>query len=349
MEKVEEIGLHDLNSVEFIGKQYCEVSSMQLFSYNKEEFLENKDFKIAQLDKFNNEKYVFWLNLYGLHDVELIKEIAKKLDIHFLVIQDLLDTTSRPKLQHFDDYIFFTIKAVHPIDGINVELTQISFLLGKGYVVSFQEKSGNHFQHIRNILRAKGTLRERGSDFLQYALLEAILDDYFLSIDKLEVIISELMKLENIEKSDPATLFKMESLKETLQQMKRSLHPFKEAMNLIEKGVAGFIKTKSGKYFADLKDQSIQLIEELDSNIHKLESGANLFFSYQSHKMNDTMKTLTVVSAIFIPLTFLVGIYGMNFDNLPELHWHYGYYVFWAITLVVVIALVIYFKRKKWL
>jgi magnesium transporter len=349
LEKVEEIGLHDLNSVEFIGKQYCDVPSMQLFSYNKEELLENKDFKLAELTKFNNEKYIYWLNIYGLHDVEFMKELAAKLDIHFLVVQDLLDTTSRPKLQHFDEYIFFTVKAIQSVEGGKVELIQISFLLGKGFVVSFQEKPGNHFQQLRKILRAKGTVRERGSDFLQYALLEAILEDYFFTIDKLEIIIKDLMKLENIEKSDPATIFTMESLKETLHEMKRSLHPFKEAMNLIEKGVAGFIKAKSGKYFADLKDQSIQLIEELDSNIHKLESGSNLFFSYQSHKMNDTMKTLTVISAIFIPLTFLVGIYGMNFDNLPELHWHYGYYVFWLITLVLVTALVIYFKKKKWL
>lgn len=349
MEKVEEIGQYDLNSVEFIGKQYLDEPSLQLFSYNKEEFFENKDFKISALDKFSNDQYIYWLNLYGLHDVELMKEMAKKLDIHFLVVQDLLDTTSRPKLQHFEDYIFFTVKAVHSVEGINVEMMQISFLLGKGYVISFQEKSGNHFHHIRNILRAKGTIRERGSDFLQYALLEAILEDYFVSIDKLEFVISDLMKLENMEKSDPSTLFTMESLKETLQQMKRSLQPFKEAMNLIEKGVAGFIKPKSGKYFADLKDQSTQLIEELDFNIHKLESGANLFFSYQSHKMNDTMKTLTVVSAIFIPLTFLAGVYGMNFDNLPELHWRYGYLLFWTITCALLVGLVFYFKKKKWL
>ncbi|MFM7021996.1 MAG: magnesium/cobalt transporter CorA [Flavobacteriales bacterium] len=349
MEKVEDLSLHDLNSVEFIGKQYCDKASMQLFSYNKEELLENKDFKIEQLQKFSDEKYVYWLNLYGLHDVELIKELATKLNVHYLVIQDLLDTTSRPKLQHFDDYIFFTVKAVQSIEGNKVELIQISFLLGKGFVLSFQEKPGNHFQQIRKILRAKGTVRERGSDFLQYALLEAILEDYFFAIDKLEISINDLMKLDNIEKSDPASLFTMEALKETLQEMKRSLQPLKEAMNLIEKGVAGFIKPKSGKYFADLKDQSIQLIEELDFNIRKLESGANLFFSYQSHKMNDTMKTLTVISAIFIPLTFLAGIYGMNFDHFPEIHWYYGYHMFWAITLALVIVLVIYFKRKKWL
>jgi len=347
---VEAEKLHDhIDALEFIGKQYLDKPRLQLFSFNKDEYIENKEFTVDQLTTLCDGRYVYWLNLHGLHDVELIKEIGDKLDIHFLVIQDLLDTTSRPKLQHFDNYIFFTIKAVQAVEGDKVELAQISFLLGKGYVVSFQEKSGNHFQHIRKILRAKGVVRERGSDFLQYALLEGILEDYFLTIDNLELRVNDLVKLDNIEKAEPETLFQIETVKETLNQLKRSLQPLKEAMNSIEKGVAGFIDQQSAKYFADLKDQTIQLVEELDYNIHKLESGANLFFVYQGHRMNDTMKTLTVISAIFIPLTFLAGVYGMNFDNLPELHWHYGYHIFWAITLVLVVVLVAYFKKKKWL
>lgn len=349
MSQEKELAHDHIEPLEFIGKQYLENPKLQLFSFNKEEYIENKDFSIDQLTTLCDGKYIYWLNVHGLHDVELIKYIGSKLDIHFLVIQDLLDTTSRPKLQHFDQYIFFTIKAVQAVEGDKVELAQISFLLGKGYVVSFQEKSGNHFQHIRKILRAKGVVRERGSDFLQYALLEAILEDYFLTIDKLELRVNELVKFENIEKAEPETLFQIESIKETMNELKRSLHPLKEAMSSIEKGVAGFIDQASAKYFADLKDQAIQLVEELDFNIHKLESGANLFFVYQGHRMNDTMKTLTVISAIFIPLTFLAGVYGMNFEHLPELKWHYSYYAFWAITVTLVIALVFYFKKKKWL
>ncbi len=351
MEKHFDIELEGIDSLEFIGKQYLDEVQLQLFSFNKEEYIENQDFTIDQLTTLCDNKYVYWLNLHGLHDVELIKKIGEKLDIHFLVIQDLLDTTSRPKLQHFDQYIFFTIKAIQEVeaDSDRVELAQISFLLGKGYVVSFQEKSGNHFQHIRKILRAKGVVRERGSDFLQYALLEGILEEYFFAIDKLELRVNELVKFENIEKADPRNLFEIERIKETLHELKRSLQPLKEAMNSIEKGVAGFIDQQSAKYFADLKDQTIQLVEELDFNIHKLESGANLFFVYQGHKMNDTMKTLTVVSAIFIPLTFLAGVYGMNFEYLPELKWHFGYYGFWAITLALLVGLVFYFKKKKWL
>ncbi len=342
--------VHDhIDELEFVGKQYLAQPSLQMFSFNKEEYIENKEFAIEQLTTLCDEKYVYWLNVHGLHDIDLIKQIAKKLDVHFLVIQDLLDTTSRPKLQHFDNYIFFTIKAVQAADGEKVELAQISFLLGKGYVVSFQEKSGNHFQHIRKILRAKGAVRERGSDFLQYALLEAILEDYFFTIDKLELRVNELVKFENIEKAEPETLFQIESIKETIYELKRSLHPLKEVMSSIEKGVAGFIDQASAKYFADLKDQAIQLVEELDFNVHKLESGANLFFVYQGHRMNDTMKTLTVISAIFIPLTFLAGVYGMNFEHLPEFKWYYGYYAFWGITVTLVVVLVLYFKKKKWL
>ena len=343
------IKIIDPKKIEFIGKQYMEKPNLQLFVYNKTDYSEIKDVDIHQQIDFEDPDKVYWLNLHGIHDVTVVQNICERLQIHRLVAQDILDTTQRPKLQEFDEYLFFSVKSILPQSEDSLEIEQISFLLGKNFVVSFQEKVGDHFEHIRQRIREfKGVARERSADFLLYLLLEAIIDNAVGTIDAFEKRISKSFKTYESIEASPDIIHEIEEYKEILFQIKKIIVPLKESISLLEKGIVDFVQEKHQKYFFDIKDLCIQSLENIDALTQKLESGINLFFSYQGHRMNQVMKTLTVVAAIFIPLTFIAGIYGMNFENMPELSWKWGYFGVWGIILALTIGMVIYFKRNKW-
>lgn len=339
----------DPKKIEFIGDQYLEKPSIQLFIYNKEEVVEIKELTDWQSVEFKERGKVYWLNIHGIHDANFIQNICTKIDIHRLVIQDILDTTQRPKLQEFDTYLFFSVKSILPANGNHLEIEQISFILGTNFLISFQEKKGDHFEHIRQRIREyKGISRERGPDFLLYLLLEALIDNYTETVEALESGINKTFG--NFETADPGPTFilKIEELKEELFQLKKSIIPLKDAISLLEIGVDDFVNEIQKKYFYDIKDHCIMLVENIDALSQKLESGINLFFTYQGHRMNHVMKILTVVATTFIPLTFIAGIYGMNFEYMPELGWRYGYFGIWGVILLLLISMIIYFKRNRW-
>lgn len=334
--------------LEFIGKQYLETTSMQLIQFNKDNFSENKAFKATGLIGFPESESVYWLNIHGIHDVELIKSICYKLGIHRLVVQDILDTNQRPKLQEFENYLFFSVKSILPTDDNELKIEQISFVLGNNFVLSFQERPADFFEHIRQRIREyKGLARERSADFLLYLLLEAILDNYFTTLEDLEPKIYEMITITDSD-PDPKIMSEIENFKKLILQIKRSLNPLFEAISGIEKGISGKIQEQHLKYFNDLKDQCSQALENSEALIQRLESGTNLFFSVQGHRMNQVMKTLTIVTSIFIPLSFIAGVYGMNFSNMPELTWQYGYFVVLGIMVVLIIGMLAFFKKQKW-
>ena len=339
----------DPKKIEFIGNQHLEESSLQLFTYNKSEFNEISDFDKRVPIEFNESDKVYWLNLHGIHDVSVVQNICDRLNIHRLVVQDILDTGQRPKLQEFDEFLFFSVKSILPQNGDKLEIEQISFILGENYVVSFQEKPGDHFEHIRQRIREnKGVARERSADFLLYLLLESIIDNSTETIESLENRIGRSFKKNESIDPGPSTIQEIEDYKEELFQIKKSILPLKEAISLLENGIADFIRENQKKYYFDIKDHCIQMLESIETLYQKLESGINLYFSYQGHRMNQVMKTLTVVAAIFIPLTFIAGIYGMNFEYMPELSWEWGYFGVWGIIITLFVGMVIYFKRNKW-
>jgi len=343
------IKIVDPKIIEFIGDQYLDEPSIQLFIYDKNEYIELKDLTVDDIIEFENPDKVYWLNIHGIHDVGIIQNICQKMNIHKLVIQDILDTTQRPKLQEFDDYLFFSVKSILPESSDELETEQISFILGKNYVISFQEKKADHFEHIRQRIREyKGISRERSSEFLLYLLLESIVDNYEETIVSMEGQINKILKL--YEDSNPGftAIHKIEYFKEELFQIKISITPLKESISLLEEGISDFIDEKHEKYFFDIKDHCLYLIDSINSLVQKLESGENFYFSYQGHRMNQVMKTLTVVATIFIPLTFVAGIYGMNFEYIPELTWKWGYFAFWGLIVILFAGMVVYFKMNKW-
>ncbi len=333
----------------FIGRKKLEEVDMQLFEYNEhayDEYQQMEDFSFFDNTK---ENHYYWLNFHGLHEVGLYQELAKKISLDRLTVRQMLDTTQRPKVEEYDRYLFFSVKSIlrSESDALNIE--QISFILTNNYVISLQEEKGDHFDHIRNKIRDKlGLIRYKQSDYLLVQLLDAVLDNYFETIDSLNVQVAELEKVcLNDPKQD--ALVMLEKCKKDTQLIKKALMPFKEALNHILNDRATFIRKENKKYFHDLLNSCANAMEEIDATYKSLESLTNIYFASLSHKMNETMKVLTTVATIFIPLTFIVGVYGMNFRHMPELNYQYGYFIIWGVMILIMVFMLFYFRRKRWL
>jgi magnesium transporter len=336
-------------NITFIGERKLEEVKSQCYTYNLQEVSfkeEIADFSIFDsLDKNNT----FWLNFHGLHDVHLFENLGKTINLDRITVRQILDTTLRPKVEEYDHYLFFSIKSILKDESDRLIVEQLSFILSKNYVVSFQEEISDHFDHIRNkISENLGLVRKKGPDFLLYQLLDAILDNYFETIESINLGIKDL---ENMVFTDPTqgALIKIEQMKQSAEMIKKSLNPFKEAVRVIQNRKTVFITVENTKYFIDLTNTCLSAIEEIEATIKSLESLTNIYFSSLSQKMNETMKVLTTVATIFIPLTFIAGIYGMNFENIPELKNPNGYFYTWGFMGLVCIGMLVYFKRKKWL
>lgn len=333
----------------FIGQKKVDEVQLQLFIYNENICSEKENSDDFCLVNSADLSCTYWLNLHGIHDVDLVDRIGATLSLERITTRQIIDTTQRPKVDDYDHYVFFSIKSVlrKPTQELSIE--QLSFVLGKNYVVSFQEEPGDHFGHIRNKIREDiGVVRKRGCDFLLFQLLDAILDNYF---ETLELINHEVARIEketiNYPKQD--TLLLIEKNKKDVGNIKKSLSPFKDALTNILEDRTHFITKRNRKYYRDLKNSCANAVEEATSTYASLESLTNIYFSSLSQKMNETMKVLTTVATIFIPLTFIVGIYGMNFENMPELKWRYGYFGILGLMAMALVVMFIYFKRKKWI
>lgn len=333
----------------FTGRPTHETTGIQLFSYSAKECIERSSLPADAIPTITGNGYCNWLNIHGISDTEMISGVCRKLGIHDLVIQDILDVNQRPKFQEYDDYSFLTLKSIVPSEGEEVITEQISIVFGPDFVVSFQERRADFFEHLRIRLREdKGIVRQRPADYLLYALLESILDNYFKTLSRLDDK-TEQLNLTDFKRSiSPDVLVEIENHKKLVHFIKKSIFPIKEFARQVERGECSNIEKRHKKYFLEIKDLCLTLIDSSDMLLSSLESATNLFFSLQGHRMNEVMKTLTIVATIFIPLTFVAGIYGMNFVNMPELQWKYGYPAIWIIMLCLLAGMLIYFKRKKW-
>lgn len=338
----------DPREFNFTGNLKVNELDIQLFKYRKEECDEIKNVLPENISAFEQDGSNYWLNVYGLSDVEAIVSICEKQGIHSLVIQDILDVNQRPKFQEYENFSFLTLKSTIPSDNVMIT-EQISFVFGTNYLISFQERKADFFEHLRVRLREnKGILRERTTDYLLYTMLESILDNYFKTLTRLDEEIEKFNFTDTKKEPSPNVLEVIENHKKLVHFIKKSILPIKEFTLIVERGESQFIEEKQLKYFSEIKDLCLTLIDSCDMILSSLESATNLFFSVQGHRMSQVMKTLTIVATIFIPLTFIAGIYGMNFSNMPELEWKYGYLGIWMIIVSVFLGMIIYFRRKKW-
>lgn len=339
--------------LEYTGNHKDTATEMQLFVYDTNDLTEFNEFTVSQLDRCFDASKTNWLNIHGLNDIEVIKSIGKHLNVDNFMLGDIMNTTKRTKLDENHDVLFFNIKSLLPIgnsDAIGVE--QISFLLKNDTLVSFQEKRSDFFSHIRERIRThSGIVRDKKADYLLYLLLDAVMENFYITIENEEDKVEDLINLSKTS-SKPEILIQIEKHRDNYNFLKRAIIPLRDSLYSIKSmkddNVFNAIEHDNYSFFERLHQKCLELLEQIEYDLITLESASNFYFSSQNQKMNEVMKTLTVVSVFFMPLTFIVGVYGMNFDNMPELHWEYGYFIILGCMVVLLIGMVYYFKKKKW-
>lgn len=323
-------------------------SNAQIFTYNEEnsEFNERIDTdKITSIP--HDDAYNYWVNFHKLDLQPLINDSFSHFKVHRVTQSDILQLKERPKIEEFEDYIFVTLKAIFRKKG-KLQIEQISFVLKHNILISYQERHGDLFSEIRGrINNNTGIVRTKKVDYLLYLLINAVLKNYQ---SELSVIQEQIDATQVVVHRDFNDLFfqKIESFKDELKLLKKSLSPLRDQLIKLSNGRNGLIEESSLPYFNDLKDQILYIFDEIDEEKSDLESMTNQYFAVLSQRSNEIMQFLTIVAALFIPLTFIAGVYGMNFDHMPELHTSYGYYVIWGVMIAVTIALILYFRKKKW-
>jgi len=332
-----------------IGKVKTEKVKITAINYNVDDF-NQFECSLEECLQFKDSNKFYWINIDGLQNTEVIGEVGKQLNLHPLLLEDILNTNQRPKVEEFDNYLFLTLKMLGiSKKGDKIISEQVSFVLGNNWLLSFQEQQGDVFDVIRTRLREnKGIIRKKGTDYLLYSLIDAIVDNYFFVTeyfsDKIEILEEQILHNPSQE-----SLQKIQKLKRLLMNFRKSIIPLREAVASLQKYNVELIKESTFRYLRDVYEHLIHLSDSLEAQRDMLASIMDLYLSGISNKMNEVMKVLTIIATIFIPLTFIAGVYGMNFENMPELHWKFGYFIIWGIMIIVAVIMINYFKRKKWL
>jgi magnesium transporter len=298
----------------------------------------------------SDSEQVVWYTVDGVHDVELLQRLGDRFGIHPLVLEDIANTLQRPKLEEFNDYIFVALKMIgYDFSQEKLKTEHVSIILGKGYVLAFLEDPGDVFEPVRQRIRTgKGRIRRLGADYLAYALLDAIVDNYFQVLELLSEEIEELEE-EVVDVPTSATLRAIHISKRQLIRLRRAVWPLREVVNALVRDELDLITQDTRLFLRDLYDHTIHVIDTVETLREMVAGMMEVYLSSVSNKLNQVMKVLTVISSIFIPLTFIVGVYGMNFDYMPELRWRWGYWAVWGVMLTVTAGLLGLFRHKKWM
>ena len=334
-----------------VGKKKIEKARIRIIDYDESQLQEKEAKTIEECFPFKEKPTVTWINIDGLHEVDIIEKIGKHFDVHPLVLEDIVNTGQRPKMEDFDNYLFLVLKMLYwDEDKSEVIAEQLSLILGSNFVISFQERVGDVFEPVRERIRgAKGRIRKMGADYLAYALVDAVVDRYFIILEKLGEKI-EAMEEELVAHPSPETLQTIHTLKRELIFLRKSVWPLRELISGLERGESDLIQKSTHIFLRDVYDHTIQVIDTIETFRDMVSGMLDIYLSSVSNKMNEVMKVLTIIATIFIPLTFVAGIYGMNFEFMPELKWHWFYpEVFWIAMAIIAGLMLLYFRRKRWL
>jgi len=311
---------------------------------------------------------IAWIEISGIHDVKAVEQIGQQFSIHPLVLEDILNTTQRPKFEEYDDYLFLVMRIpfanketgstgassrkkadLKTNHGLEIAFEQVSILFGKDWVLSFTESDRQIFAPVRErIINGKGRLRGQGPDYLAYALLDVIVDQFFVVLEELGESI-EFLDEELVQQPDPASLRQIHAFKRQMMYLHKAVWPVREIIGAFERCGSRFCSPETGPYLRDTYDHIIQVIDTVETYRDLISGMLDIYLSSISYRLNEVMKVLTIISTVFIPLTFIAGVYGMNFENMPELKWKYGYFSVLGLMLTVTLVMLRYFRRKKWL
>jgi len=333
-----------------IGDKKTEQVRLSLIEYGATHFQEKSIETVEESFPSNDEPSVTWVNITGLHDLDVIEKVGKHFDLHPLILEDIVNTGQRPKMEDYEGYLFAVLKMLRydqEEDQVNAE--QVGLVVGPNYLLSFQESPEDVFDPVRERLRkGKGRSRKAGSDYLAYALVDAIVDEYFLILETFGEKI-ESMEEELVANATRQTLQRIHDMKREMIFFRKQVWPLRELIGALSKGESPLVHESTSIYLRDVHDHTIQIIDTIESFRDMLSGMIDMYLSTISNKMNEIMKVLTIIATIFIPLTFVAGIYGMNFRYMPELEWRWGYFMVWSVMLVIAVLLLSFFKKRKWL
>ena len=333
-----------------VGEKKAYEVGIRIFDNDQTEFEEKEVKEIEDCFPYKEKTTATWINLDGIHDLENIEKLGKHFDFNPLVLEDIVNTDHRPKLENFEDYLFIVLKMLHyDREKDEIGANQVSLILGKNYVVSFQEHKSDVFDPvIARIRKGKNRLRKMGSDYLAYALIDTIVDNYFAVLEKIGDRLEDLEQ-ELISSPTENTLGLIYRLKKEMLFMRKSVWPLREVVGGLQREELDLIDDKTIPFIRDAYDHTIQVIDTIETFRDLLSGMLDMYLSSISNRMNSVMKVLTIIATIFIPLTFIAGIYGMNFENMPELHWEMGYFFALALMVSIGVVMLAFFKKKSWL
>ena len=333
-----------------IGERRTEDVRITLMDYDERNVDERWDLTPEACSPFKASPTVTWVNVTGIHDINVIETFGKVFDIHPLVLEDVVHTGQRPKMEDMGAYLYVVMKMLSLTNGEkSFEAEQLSLIVGSNFVISFQEREGDVFQTIRDrIHKGKGRIRKSGSDYLAYALMDAMVDNYFIILENMGEKI-EVLQESVLSEPDPSNLREIQEMRREMAFLRRSIWPLREAISAIQRTESPLIGETVAPYLRDVYDHTIQVIDTVETLRDAVSSTLDIYLSSLSNKMNEVMKVLTIIATIFIPLTFIAGIYGMNFKFMPELEWHWGYPAVGLLMLILGVLMLLGFKKKNWL
>lgn len=357
-----------------IGEKKADKTLLSVFDYTPLHCEELNLREASDTFVFKQKKGITWINIDGLHDLKTIEVIGKHFDIHQLSLEDIVNTLQRPKIEEYENYVFLVLKSLayqpslpnpeyqgdsnasqqSSVTGAafkmhHLEIEQISFVLGHNYLLTFQEAPGDTFDGVRRRLKqASSSLRQSGTDYLLYALIDTIVDNYFVVCERLSEQI-EMTEEQILHDAQDSVLADAYAMKKEIAAIRKAVYPLRDVLTELNRNESQMLSPNMKWYVRDVLDHCLQVMENIENYREAVMSLIELQMSTMSQRMNEVMKTLTIVSTIFIPLTFIAGIYGMNFDNMPELHWQLGYFGVWSVMIGAALFMFYYFRKKKWL
>jgi len=334
----------------FVGDQKVDTPSIRMFDYDAEQLQEQIIITLDECLTCKDHKTVTWININGLHDLGLIQQVGDSFDIHTLTLEDILNTEQRPKMEDYDDYLYFALKMMKYDEEKGIVISEhLSIIMGDCFLITFQERPGDVFEPVRDRIRKqKGRVRNEGVDYLAYSLMDIIVDNYIYIIERIGEQVEDIEDI-ILDNPDKSSLSSINTYKRELNYLRKSIRPSREFILQLSRHETDLIQDDTRPYLKDLLDLSTQAVEIIDTYRDMLTDHLEIYNTLVNNKLNEIMKVLTIFSAVFIPLTFIAGIYGTNFEYLPELKYRYAYFIFWGVLIVVALTMLRFFKKKKWL
>ena len=334
----------------YVGASKHEAVSVERYEYDETELQHEESVSLDRVQIPRDSQQTLWINVDGVHDVELVQALGAEFELHPLAVEDIAHTGQRPKVEDFEKHALLVLRMLRWSEEDNqIADEQVSLAIGSSWVLSFQERKGDVFDPIRNRLQSnRGRIRKMGADYLLYALVDAIVDHYFVILETLGERIESLGE-SMTENSSKEALASIRHLKRELLFMRKSVWPLREVLSSLQRDGSVPIHEATAPYFRDVYDHTIQIIDTVETFRDMVSGLMDLYLSSISNRMNEVMKVLTIIATIFIPLSFVAGVYGMNFAHMPELHWRYGYFAVLGLMGLMGGGMLLYFKRRKWL